>query len=291
MIAAKATGWPSPKRGPARSPERTPINAIAAGGIAVGAALLAIAPLASLVVIAAGSHRRPLAPSDPLRRAGGAGADRAAAPRRRRGHHRHRRRHRLGSDHVPVSRARHARLDAGAAARNSDLHRGLRLCRPARRLRPGAIGAARAVRLAGRRRLLVPERALAARRDPADGLRALSLCLSRRARDVSDPGGAVCGGRARARRTAVPAGAADLAAAGAARDRGRRRARAARNAQRHRPERISRRADADAVDLHHLAQPRQPCRRGADRLRDAGVRRRADRARTLRTARPRASPR
>ena len=52
-------------------------------------------------------------------------------------------------------------------------------------------------------------------------------------------------------------------------------------------ERISRRADADAVDLHHLAQPRQPRRRGADRLRDAHRRRRADRARTLRPARPR----
>ena len=55
MIAAKATGWSSLKRGPARSPDRTRINALAAGGIAVGAALLAIAPLASLAVIAAGS--------------------------------------------------------------------------------------------------------------------------------------------------------------------------------------------------------------------------------------------
>ena len=138
-----------------------------------------------------------------------------------------------------------------------------------------------------RRRLLVPERALARRRDPADGPRALSLRLSRRARDVPDPGRAVRGSRARARRAAVPARAADFAAAGAAGDRGRRRARAARNAQRHRRQRISRRADADAVDLHHLAQPRQPRRRGADRLRDARVRRRPDRARTLRPARPR----
>ena len=52
-------------------------------------------------------------------------------------------------------------------------------------------------------------------------------------------------------------------------------------------QRISRRADADAVDLHHLAQPQQPARRGADRLRDAGLRRRADCARALRPARPR----
>jgi len=54
MIAAKATGWLSLKRGSARSPERARAGAIAAGGIAVGAALLALAPLASLAVIALG---------------------------------------------------------------------------------------------------------------------------------------------------------------------------------------------------------------------------------------------
>ena len=55
MIAAKATGWPSLKRGPARSPKRMRLGAIAAGAIAVLAALLAIAPLTSLAVMAAGS--------------------------------------------------------------------------------------------------------------------------------------------------------------------------------------------------------------------------------------------
>ena len=55
MIAAKATGWPSLKRGPARSSKRMRLGAIAAGAIAVLAALLAIAPLTSLAVMAAGS--------------------------------------------------------------------------------------------------------------------------------------------------------------------------------------------------------------------------------------------
>ncbi len=45
--------------------------------------------------------------------------------------------------------------------------------------------------------------------------------------------------------------------------------RPARSAQRHRRERISRCADVDAVDLFYLAQPFEPARRGADRLRDA----------------------
>ena len=48
---------------------------------------------------------------------------------------------------------------------------------------------------------------------------------------------------------------------------------AARGAERHRRERISRRPHADPLRLHDLAQPRQPCRRGADRLRHAGDRR------------------
>ena len=54
MIAAKATGWSSLKRGPARSPDRGRIGARAVGAIAVGAALLAIAPLVSLAVLAFG---------------------------------------------------------------------------------------------------------------------------------------------------------------------------------------------------------------------------------------------
>jgi iron(III) transport system permease protein len=55
MIAAKATGWPSLKRGPARSPKRMRLGAFAAGAIAVLAALLAIAPLTSLAVMAVGA--------------------------------------------------------------------------------------------------------------------------------------------------------------------------------------------------------------------------------------------
>jgi iron(III) transport system permease protein len=55
MIAAKVTGWPSLQRGLARSPKRMRLGALAAGAIAVLAALLAIAPLTSLAVMAAGS--------------------------------------------------------------------------------------------------------------------------------------------------------------------------------------------------------------------------------------------
>ena len=193
-----------------------------------------------------------------------------------------RRRHRLGGHHVRVSGPRHARLAAAAAARHPDLHRGLRLRRYSRRARARAIGAARDLRLALRRRLLVPERSLARRRDLRHRLRALSLRLSRRARDVPDARlrcsrrPPACWARGRGAR------APHHAAAGAARHRGRACARAARDAQRHRRQRISRRADADAVDLHHLAQPRQPRWRGADGLPHAADRRRADRARTLR---------
>jgi iron(III) transport system permease protein len=52
MIAAKATGWPFMQPGPARFRLHPRWGAIAAGAIAVGAALLAIVPLASLAVIA-----------------------------------------------------------------------------------------------------------------------------------------------------------------------------------------------------------------------------------------------
>ena len=54
MIALEATGRPSLKRGPARSPRRIRAGALIAGAIAVGAALLALAPLAALVVLAFG---------------------------------------------------------------------------------------------------------------------------------------------------------------------------------------------------------------------------------------------
>jgi iron(III) transport system permease protein len=54
MIAAKTAGWPSLPRWPGRSIGRWRLAATAAGAIAVGAGLIAIAPLASLVVLAVG---------------------------------------------------------------------------------------------------------------------------------------------------------------------------------------------------------------------------------------------
>jgi iron(III) transport system permease protein len=54
MIAAQVTGRPSQKRGPARSPNPR-FGALGAGAIAVGAALIALAPLASLAVLAFGA--------------------------------------------------------------------------------------------------------------------------------------------------------------------------------------------------------------------------------------------
>ncbi len=139
---------------------------------------------------------------------GRADADRAAAGGRRRGDHRGRRRHRLDRHHLRVPGPRRAHLAAAAAARDPDLHRGLRLRRHSRRARAGAVGAARDLRLALRRRLLVPGCALARRRHLRHRLRALPVRLSRRARDVPDARLAVRGSRAHARRAAVDAGAA-----------------------------------------------------------------------------------
>ena len=181
-------------------------------------------------------------------------------------------------------------LAAAAAARVSDLHRRLRLCRPARRLGPvqtalramfGWTSAADywfpnirslggAIFVMGF--VLYPYVYLAARAM----FQTQSAALIETARVL---GAAPMAARAR-----------HHAAAGAAGDRGGRRARAARNAQRHRRQRISRRADADAVDLHHLAQPLEPAGRGADRLLHAARGRRPDRARALRPAAAGASP-
>ena len=135
------------------------------------------------------------------------------------------------------------------------------------------------------RDLLVSEHPLAARRDLRLLARALPLCVPRRARDVPDAERVPVRGRAHARRDALHAGAPRRAAAGAARARGRPVARPDGSAERHRRLRISRRAHADALDLHHLAQPLEPARRRADRLRDAGRDRGAARARALRPAR------
>ena len=95
------------------------------------------------------------------------------------------------------------------------------------------------------------------------------VCLPRRARDVPDAERLAVRGRAHARRDALHAGAPRRAAARAPCAGGRPLARPDGDAQRHRRVGISRRAHADAVDLHHLAQSLQPARRRADRLRDA----------------------
>src|SRR5688500_2819456 len=54
MIAAKTVGWPSPKRRPAFSLGRGRVAATPLAGLAIAAGLLAIAPIASLVVFALG---------------------------------------------------------------------------------------------------------------------------------------------------------------------------------------------------------------------------------------------
>ncbi len=54
MIAAKTAGWPSLPRWPVRSIGRWRLAAMTAGAIAVGAGLVAVAPLASLAVLAVG---------------------------------------------------------------------------------------------------------------------------------------------------------------------------------------------------------------------------------------------
>src|SRR5262249_21044156 len=107
-------------------------------------------------------------------------------------------------------------LAAATAACDPDLHRGLRLCRHPRRARPGAIGAASGFRLALRRRLLVSERPLTRRRNSPFRLRALSIRLSRRARDVSDSGSTIHRARTHARRATLGTRTAHHFAAGAA---------------------------------------------------------------------------
>src|SRR5262249_18921403 len=111
-----------------------------------------------------------------------------------------------------------AELAAAAATCDPDLHRGLRLCRHSRRARARAICAASDFRLALSRRLLVSERPLARRRDTPIRLRALSIRLSRRARDVSDAGPTIHRARAHARRATMGTRAALHCAAGAARN-------------------------------------------------------------------------
>src|SRR5262249_48563432 len=132
--------------------------------------------------------------------------------------------------------------------------------------RARTIDAASGFWLALRRRLLVSERPLTRRRNSPFRFRALSIRLSRRTRNVSDSGPTIHRARAHVRRATMGTRAAHHFAAGAAGNKRWRVACLARDAQRHRRERIPRRAHPDAVDLHHLAQPRDPRRRATDRL-------------------------
>ena len=188
----------------------------------------------------------------------------------------------MGRDDLPVPRPQHATLAVAAAAGDSDLYRRLHLCRHSRHRGSGAKRTARDLRLAVASRLLVSPHPLGRGCHLHHGHRALSLHLPCGARDVSNPASRVRGRGAHARSKALGGGAADHGAAGAARARGRHRAHLAGDAERYRRQRISRRADADAHCIHHLAQPRQPAGSGADLADHACRGGRADRARTLR---------
>ncbi len=186
-------------------------------------------------------------------------------------------RHGLAGDAVRVSRPAPARMASGAAAGAPDLHHRLCLCRNARLSGSVPERAARADRLAIAARLLVSRSAQPAGRDRDHGPGALPLRLSERPSPVRSAGRGHRGIGAYARRSA--GGPAVLArrtamarpalAAGSP-------AGAARDAQRHRGERVSRRSLADALDLHHLDQSQLAGRRGPDRLRHAAARRAAD---------------
>ena len=147
-----------------------------------------------------------------------------------------------------------------AAARVPDLHRRLRLCRFLRRVRPGAERAARADRLDARRRTpgIRTSARLAAR---SSSFRSCSIrtsssprarCSRRRARALFEVARTLGATRFMlARHVALPlarpalAVGLSLALMETLNDIG--------------ASRISRRAHADALDLHHLAQPLAAC--------------------------------
>ena len=139
MIAAKATGWPSLKRGPARSPMRIARGAVAPAPSPLRRRCWRSRRSLSLVVIALRGdtgdiwphlirYVMPAALVQTVLLLAGVAA--VTVDRRRR--------HRLDRHHLPVSRPRRAGLAAAAAARDPDLHRRLRLRRHARRARAGA---------------------------------------------------------------------------------------------------------------------------------------------------------
>ena len=200
MIAAKSAGWPSLPRWPARFHGRLRLGPAWVGAIAVAAAVLVLAPLVSLVVLAFADTGDLWA--------------------------------HLARYVIPVALIQTALLLAGVAAVTIVVGVGaawvvttfdfpgrtaftwllpLPLAIPTYivayvyadlldALGPVQSAAARDLRLALRRRLLVPEHPLARRRDLRDRLRALPVRLSGRARDVPDARRAIRRGGARARR-------------------------------------------------------------------------------------------
>ena len=161
-----------------------------------------------------------------------------------------------------------------------DLSRRLCLRRSVRAAGAGASHAGDLVS-AARRGDSASQSALDAGRDRHHRPRALSLCLSFGADHVPVPERRIRRGRQNPRRQTLDRVLARLAADGAAGAGGGRRAGVAGNAERHRRQRISRRPDPDGVDLHHLAQSRQPRRGSAAFLLHAGDRGRPDRDRAL----------
>ncbi|MEY9831119.1 hypothetical protein ABIA25_002934 [Sinorhizobium fredii] len=163
---------------------------------------------------------------------------------------------------------------ARAAARHTRLSRGLCLRRAPHlhRTRPGADPDA--VRLSDEPGLLVSGRALAGRRGAGNELGPLSLYLPCLPLDVSHAGPCGRGCGAHAGRRAAQGLPENPDPDGKAGYRDRPDACRHGDDERHRRGRVSGRPDLDLLHLRHLAQPRQPCRCGADRLHHAGLHRR-----------------
>ena len=176
-----------------------------------------------------------------------------------------RRRHGMARGRLRFPVAALLLLGAGAAACGAALSRGLRLCRVLPLHRAGAGTCPLDLRLRDDPRLLVPRHTLDRRCGLRHGVGALSLRLSHHPHRLPDAGPQHRRRRTHARRLALEGVLARAAAGGAAGHRRRRRAGADGDDQRHRRERISRRAHAHRFHLLDLAQPRQPGRRRGNR--------------------------
>ncbi len=282
MIAAKSAGWPAVDRWPARFHSSWRTVPAAVGAIAVAAAAARAHPALRPALGRAGRDRRhlgsPGAPCD----SGRARADCAPARRRRRGDDHARRRHGLDRHHLRFPGPR--RRSPGC-------------CRCRSRFRPISWPTSTSIfstrsdpcnRRCGRCSAGAPPPTIGFRTcvPSAEPSCVIGFVLYPyvylAARAMFQTQGTLFTEPARmlGART-MDGGAAHHAAVGAARHCRRGGTRAARDAQRHRRQRVSRRADLDAVDLHHLAQSRQPSGRRADGLPHAADRRRIDRARAL----------